>query len=175
MEIMRMTPYLCMKNDIESANIDTEEGRLQLAIRVKKLPFFIRRIIVDYLKDLIRTMAPIQPQRLLDCISIVVMSAKIRQDQQFICDKTYYDFCRGYCMKCGNPAGVRVNGYGKKSKLRLPAYGLAIMGLCNECLKYGFGFLRYPFAEGGLDPLYHFPNHDERVRINLSFAIEVTA
>jgi len=156
---------LCLTNE-------GADGRTSLALYVRELPIGIRCLIMEYLKGLIRTTARYNSVKFLDSISIVYMNGMLNRPHYVFSDQLYYDFCRGYCMKCGEPASMKLLKRHKKP-IRLPKYGLSMMGLCCECLKYGFGYEAPPFTPGTNEPVYYFPNHDEKVSFNLSFAIEI--
>lgn len=155
-----------------SWDFTTPRGRFELAIVAAHLPESVRLIIVEFMAQLIRTTGPRETLRFYATLMIYHRNMHLREPQFKVWyAHMYYENCKGYCMRCGEPSNwehLRKN----RGRLRLPKYGLSMMGMCIVCLRNGYGFNNdgdEPPALGELK--FYVPNHDDKVSFNISSII----
>lgn len=165
--------HMFIKLEPIKVDLTTTNGRREMAIRVSHLPDCVRKIVVEFLKELIRTCAPYNSIRVLDSIQCVYENERLSRPNHVWSDEIYYDYCRGYCMKCGDPQPTKQwkSLTSKRQRFRLARNGLCTMGMCVACIRYGFNFEVHPIPIQDIAPIYYFPNHDESVSFNIVLAI----
>lgn len=119
-----------------------------MVLKVKReIPEVIRLIIISMLTDLYRTTIP--P---MERVPRVILSS-IREHFKFACFKwtqlhisensVYAPLCRGYCLNCGNPQGIKRMFTFKGLRMALNTYTLTLMVLCYKCMADGFTINQY--------------------------------
>ena len=121
---------------------DERRQRYEMAIKIRTLPLEIRYMIVEYLKDLIRTQGPKIEKWLGQAIKEQYKNKL--SDWQKIPQAYHYahEICRGFCFACGEPNKDRMTAkyLSKGQRFKIPKMSIAIMIICFDCNIRGIRF-----------------------------------
>jgi hypothetical protein len=142
---------------------------ISLADRVNQLPYDIRLIILNYLKELLTYGQPKLPALLQVEFFNWHRNERFEWFKTPYAHMTTYDLNRGYCSNCGEPAQQlrcldHSKRYDKRWRYKLPLNTLTLMGICYFCLCMGYNYdyhtdsVAFPRYMRFRDRSKHYPN-----------------